>query len=251
MALCDVAFPNGADETLMRELRHSNLQPHRLLSFGAWNTAGNTIGSTIAHGTLRLIALQDKGAFDLAQLLADISPMRYLELLNSLIDSERAHVEFLFGRFVDDWLYQSRIRPEVTERVVRLLEASVFDLVNSYRQTERWWPGSRLRPATVDRSLPTGDGADSHETFEPCVALEETCGCRGGAVRVDLDSARSGLFPAGSRPPLREPFAANRRRRSRRLMLMSDIRLGTMARAQTCWSPAPSFHQSGDRRWPT
>lgn len=137
VALCDVAFPNGADETLMRELRHSNLQPHRLLSFGAWNTAGNTIGSTIAHGTLRLIALQDKGAFDLAQLLADISPMRYLELLNSLIDSERAHVEFLFGRFVDDWLYQSRIRPEVTERVVRLLEASVFDLANSYRQTER------------------------------------------------------------------------------------------------------------------
>ncbi|MFP4248294.1 MAG: DUF4127 family protein [Armatimonadota bacterium] len=137
VALCDVAFPNGADEALMRELRHSNLAPHRLLSFGAWNTAGNSLGSTLAHGTLRLIALQDKGAFDLAQLLADISPMRYLELLNSLIDSERAHVEFLFARFVDDWLYQSRIRPEVTERVVQLLEASVFDLSTSYRQTER------------------------------------------------------------------------------------------------------------------
>lgn len=137
VALCDVAFPNGADEALMRELRHSDLAPHRLLSFGAWNTAGNAIGSTLAHGTLRLIALQDKGAFDLAQLLADISPMRYLELLNSLIDSERAHVEFLFGRFVDDWLYQTRIRPEVTERVVELLEASVFDLSSSYARTER------------------------------------------------------------------------------------------------------------------
>jgi hypothetical protein len=107
------------------------------LSFAAWNTAGNSLGSALAHGTLRLIALQDKGAFDLAQLLADISPMRYLELLNSLIDSERAHVEFLFGRFVDDWIYQSRIRPQVTEKVVRLLEASVFDLSSSYRQTER------------------------------------------------------------------------------------------------------------------
>lgn len=137
VVLADVAFPNGADEALMRELRHSNLQLHRLLSFGAWNTAGNTIGSALAHGTLRLIALQDKGAFDLAQLLANISPMRYLELLNSLIDSERAHVEFLFGRFVDDWIYQTCIRPQVTERVVRLLEASVFDLAGSYRQTER------------------------------------------------------------------------------------------------------------------
>jgi len=137
VALCDAAFPNGADETLMRELRYSELQPHRLLSFAAWNTAGNSVGSALAHGTLRLIALQDKGAFDLAQLLADIPPMRYLELLNSLIDSERAHVEFLFGRFVDDWLYQSRVRPRVTDTVVRLLQASVFNLADSYRQTER------------------------------------------------------------------------------------------------------------------
>ena len=137
VVLADLAFPNGADEALMRELRHSKLQLHRLLSFGAWNTAGNSVGSALAHGTLRLIALQDKGAFDLAQLLANISPMRYLELLNSVIDSERAHVEFLFGRFVDDWLYQTRVRPQVTERVVSLLEASVFDLSGSYRQTER------------------------------------------------------------------------------------------------------------------
>lgn len=137
VAIADVSFPNGADEALMRELRHSSLQLHRLLSFSAWNTASNTIGSALAHGTLRLIALQDKGAFDLAQLLANISPMRYLELLNSLIDSERAHVEFLFGRFVDDWLYQTRVRPQITERVVELLEASIFDLSGSYRQTER------------------------------------------------------------------------------------------------------------------
>lgn len=137
LALADVAFPNGADEALMRELRHSDLPLHRLLSFAAWNTAGNSLGSALAHGTLRLIALQDKGAFDLAQLLADISPMRYLELLNSLIDSERAHVEFLFGRFVDDWLYQSRVRPEVTDKVVSLMRASVFDLGSSYQQIER------------------------------------------------------------------------------------------------------------------
>jgi len=137
LAIADLAFPNGADEALMRELRHSSIPLHSLLSFGAWNTAGNSVGSVLAHGTLRLIALQDKGAFDLAQLLADIPPMRYLELLNSLIDSERAHVEFLFGRFVDDWLYQTRVRPEVTERVVRLLQASTFDLAGSYRETER------------------------------------------------------------------------------------------------------------------
>jgi len=136
VAVCDASFPNGADELFMRELERSDLELNRLLSFAAWNTAGNSIGSVLAHGTLRLIALQDKGAFDLAQLLTDISPMRYLELLNSLIEAERAHVELLFGRFVDDWLYQARVRPAVTEYVVHLLEASVFNLADSHQQTE-------------------------------------------------------------------------------------------------------------------
>ena len=149
VVVCDAAFPNGADELFMRELRRSDLELHRLLSFAAWNTAGNSVGSALAHGTLRLIALQDKGAFDLAQLLTDISPMRYLELLNSLLDAERAHVEFLFTRLTDDWLYQTRVRPAVTEQVVNLLQASVFNLADSYRQTERM-VGERLMAEAHD-----------------------------------------------------------------------------------------------------
>jgi len=149
LVLVDVGFPNGADELLMRELRRSEVELHRLMSFAAWNTAGNSIGSALAHGTLRLIALQDKGAFDLAQLVSDISPMRYLELLNSLIDSERAHVELLLYRFVDDWLYQTRVRPEVTRYVVEMLHASTFNLADSYRQTERM-VADLLGAATAD-----------------------------------------------------------------------------------------------------
>ncbi|MCD6361686.1 MAG: DUF4127 family protein [Armatimonadetes bacterium] len=149
LVLCDVGFPNGADELLMRELRRSDIELHRLMSFAAWNTAGNSIGSALAHGTLRLIALQDKGAFDLAQLVSDIPPMRYLELLNSLIDSERAHVELLLGRFVDDWLYQTRVRPAVTRHVVDMLQASTFNLADSYRQTEQM-VAEQLGVATAD-----------------------------------------------------------------------------------------------------
>ncbi len=149
LVLCDLGFPNGADDILMRDLRHSDIELHRLMSFAAWNTAGNSIGSALAHGTLRLIALQDKGAFDLAQLLTDISPMRYLELLNSLIDSERAHVLLLLTRLVDDWLYQTRVRREVTDHVVNLLEASTFNLADSYPQTERM-VASQLAAAAAD-----------------------------------------------------------------------------------------------------
>jgi len=68
--------------------------------------------------------------------VVSLSPMRYLRLLNSLIASERAHVELLFTHLVDDWLYMSQVRPRVTKTVMNLLAASVFDLANSYPQAE-------------------------------------------------------------------------------------------------------------------
>ncbi|MCE5237113.1 DUF4127 family protein [bacterium] len=136
LAICDVAFANGAEDDFVTALLAAGVEPLKLLSFGGWNTAGNSVGSALAQGTLRLIALQDKGAFDLANVVVSLSPMRYLRLLNSLIASERAHVELLFTHLVDDWLYMSQVRPRVTKTVMNLLAASVFDLANSYPQAE-------------------------------------------------------------------------------------------------------------------
>lgn len=136
LAICDVAFANGAENLFVNSLLKAGLQPANLLAFAGWNTAGNTVGSALAQGTLRLISLQDKGAFDLANELIALSPMRYLELLTSLIASEKAHVGLLFHHLVDDWLYQAQVRPQVTEIAVNLLQASVFDLAASYPQAE-------------------------------------------------------------------------------------------------------------------
>lgn len=136
LAFCDAAFANGAEDAMVSSLLAEGIKPLDLLSFGGWNTAGNSVGSTLAQGTLRLIALQDKGAFDLANVLVSLTPLRYLELLNSLISSEKAHVSLLFHHLVDDWLYQTRVRPGVTQTVVNLLQASIFDLANSYPQAE-------------------------------------------------------------------------------------------------------------------
>jgi hypothetical protein len=136
LVICDAAFANGAEDAFVTSVIEAGVEPLKLLSFAGWNTAGNSVGSSLAHGTLRLIALQDKGAFDLANVVVTLTPMRYLELLNSLIDSERAHVGLLFYHLVDDWLYMSRVRPKVTQTVVSLLQASVFDLANSYQQAE-------------------------------------------------------------------------------------------------------------------
>lgn len=131
IAVCDVAFPNGAEDCFVEAMLEQDFPLRRLLGFSAWNTAANSTGSALAHASLRLIALQDKGAFDLANLLVDLSPMRYLQLLDTLIDSERAHIALLLYHFADDWLYQTRVRPKVTEHVVTMLRASIFDLADS------------------------------------------------------------------------------------------------------------------------
>ncbi len=136
VAICDAAFPNGADEALIQALCEAGLSWPRLLAFSAWNTAGNSLGTALAHGSVRLIGLRDKAAFDLAQLVTSISPMRYFELLNSLLGSERAHLSLLFTRLVDDWLYQTRVRRAVKERLAELVSSAGFDLAEAYPRAE-------------------------------------------------------------------------------------------------------------------
>jgi Protein of unknown function (DUF4127) len=68
----------------------------QLAGFGAWNTAGNTLGGAIASGVIAL------------------------ECADPL-----ALCEANFSRLVDDWLYQGRVRGEVREA---LGNPSPFDL---------------------------------------------------------------------------------------------------------------------------
>jgi hypothetical protein len=48
VALCDVAFPNGADNLLMSELEKRGVLG-KLAVYGGWNTAGNTTGTVLAQ----------------------------------------------------------------------------------------------------------------------------------------------------------------------------------------------------------
>jgi hypothetical protein len=136
VAICDAAFPNGAEDAFMEALCEADLAWPHLLSFSAWNTAGNSVGSALAHSAVRLIGLRDKAAFDLAQLVTTISPMRYFELLNALIGAEKAHLQLLLTRLVDDWLYQTRVRPVVSDRLGELVTSSGFDLTRTHEQAE-------------------------------------------------------------------------------------------------------------------
>ncbi len=84
VALADVAFVNGADLFLGRQLIQTGLAP-RLLAYAGWNTAGNTLGTVLAHAVLSI--LMQRGA---------PTPQQ-----------QAAHVAFLFRRYLDDYFYQA------------------------------------------------------------------------------------------------------------------------------------------------
>jgi hypothetical protein len=95
VVIADVAYANGAEDRLVRMLL-DRIDVTQLAGFGAWNTAGNTLGGAIASGVIAL------------------------ECADPL-----ALCEANFSRLVDDWLYQGRVRGEVREA---LENPSPFDL---------------------------------------------------------------------------------------------------------------------------
>jgi len=65
-------------------------------------------------------------------------PMRYLELLDSLIDSERAHIGMLFSRFVEDYLYQTRLKARASRYLSDLIANSPVSLTEIANSAEEF-----------------------------------------------------------------------------------------------------------------
>ncbi|MET9653414.1 DUF4127 family protein [Streptomyces sp. NPDC006460] len=92
VAIADCAQPNGADPLLIASLiRHQVLE--RLAGYAGWNTAGNTLGTTLAQAVAVLMA-QQAGTFD-----------------------QVAHHSLLLHRLLEDWAYMTRIRSELRARL--------------------------------------------------------------------------------------------------------------------------------------
>ena len=88
----DVAFGNGGSralvETLLRKEGDREPLGYRLGSYAGWNAAGNSLGYALGQGMLR----------------------PYL--------SDRDRQNLLTVRYLDDWLYQSRVRQEVRQQLI-------------------------------------------------------------------------------------------------------------------------------------
>lgn len=86
--VADVAYPNGADPVLI-DLLLEHVDLSQLAAYGAWNTAGNTIGTALAQGV----------ASSFARTQAQID----------------AQERFLTHRLLEDWGYQHLVRQQVRE----------------------------------------------------------------------------------------------------------------------------------------
>ncbi|MDQ2687015.1 MAG: DUF4127 family protein [Armatimonadota bacterium] len=96
VALADVAYPNGSDPLLTELLLSDDypLRPGELCAYGAWNTAGNTLGTVVAQASCSL-RVRDNGERAAAQRL------------------------FLTHRLLEDFGYQTVIRRQARAEAER------------------------------------------------------------------------------------------------------------------------------------
>ena len=90
VGIVDVAFVNGADLALADRLVAS-VPLARLGSYAAWNTAGNSLGSALAHGVIRAVTQSVE------------QPAEVLE----------AHLGLLAIHLLDDYAFQGIVRTEL------------------------------------------------------------------------------------------------------------------------------------------
>ncbi|WP_411168260.1 DUF4127 family protein [Clostridium sp. MB05] len=97
VSIADLSFSNGGDEYLIKRLKEEELLL-KVISYGAWNTAGNAMGTSIAHGNI----------------ISNISSKGYLNFKKSF-----ESLKFLIERYCDDFMYQSIIRSKANKEVLK------------------------------------------------------------------------------------------------------------------------------------
>jgi len=86
VAVADIAFANGADNSFLKELYDQGLLD-KLSAYSGWNTASNTLGYAVGQG------------------------MMAREM------SDEARKRLLLVRYLDDWVYQANVRKEIYREI--------------------------------------------------------------------------------------------------------------------------------------
>ena len=116
VAVADLGYANGGDRAFVQALGEA-FPLCQLAAYAGWNTAGNTVGTALAHGVLRWLSLG---------LELDPAQARRAAL---------AHAGFVLERLVDDLLYQAQVRQQVSLRCVAR-RLNVYALGEAHREVE-------------------------------------------------------------------------------------------------------------------
>ncbi|MEF3304464.1 DUF4127 family protein [Paenibacillus sp. GYB003] len=126
VAVADVALPNASDMELVRYLLDERLFT-RLTGYAGWNTAGNSLGTCIAHAVARTLPdLLVSGP----GMSMDGRERSAAE--EAAIKADEAHASFLLSRLMDEWGYQAQVRGEAHNWMASNLSVSPWDLESSY-----------------------------------------------------------------------------------------------------------------------
>ncbi|SEE86724.1 DUF4127 family protein [Ruania alba] len=146
VALADVRYANGSDPLLVDALDGANLL-QRLVSYGGWNTAGNTLGTTLATAASETIDNSDEACHEREQFRANkiIKDGHYLPVLRPRLLHE------LRERGLTDPPLEEI--PDLERRVEAELNdwASGIGALNGWRVRHVRWPWNYL--FTVDFDL--------------------------------------------------------------------------------------------------
>ena len=153
VSVADIAFNNGADNTLVSAMYKRDLL-YKIGAYNGWNTASNTVGYAIAQGVL----------------LKTMSP--------------EGHRDMLTQQYLDNWAYQANIRKdiyrmqdsirtdnvrysgELNERLESYLGERIQDFAEKYLKVD---------PRTVKATFPWGRLFETDITIydKPVVPLEK------------------------------------------------------------------------------
>lgn len=97
VVIADIAYSNGSDRDLIVRLKEHNLL-YKLAGYAAWNTSGNTLGTCIAQGCIY-----------------------------NLYQDTMSHLDFLALRYVEDFIYMTLVRKEVSEKILPKLNLNYFN----------------------------------------------------------------------------------------------------------------------------
>lgn len=145
VGLADVAYSNGADPELVAALA-SGAGCEHLAGFAGWNTAANTLGTVIAQLALVAVTAAEGRA-----------------------EASDACRRFLACRLLDDYGYQSQVRPRAAARAAEL-GANPFALEAAWPTVERYVV-EQLKPLAHDLYLRLLGAAEADWADEVTVSL--------------------------------------------------------------------------------